>query len=180
MNKIYIILCFGLISISMQAQIAIGKNNVSSPSVSLEFGNENRGLLLPWVTNLTSMGNVANGTMVFDGSDNRIKVKYNSGWRSLSGNGTTINPRSTVDGKIIQNALTEKSEAKVSIGQPSVPEVSGILVLEESNKAMVLPKVAAPHLNILNPTPGLMVFDPIKRQLAVFNGQEWSYWQAAQ
>ena len=179
MKKTQIIIFTLLASISLQAQIAIGKNQVSSPSVSLEFGNENRGLLLPWVDSEVAVNNPVNGTLVFDGSENKVKVKYASGWKDLSiQSGTTVNPLSMVDGKVIQNLLVEKTDAKVSIGEPVLPAVEGILVLEDSNKAMVLPKVSSPHLNILNPTPGLMVFDPVKRQLAVFNGQVWTYWKA--
>ena len=61
------------------------------------------------------------------------------------------------------------------IGEES--DVEGILVLENTNQAMVLPKVASPHLNILNPTPGLMVFDTASGQLAVFNGSVWTFWK---
>lgn len=178
MKKIIITLSILLISHSIHAQIAIGVDEVSSESVSLEFGNENRGLLLPWVDSEAAVTNVVNGTMVFDSSDKRVKVKYNSGWADLSGqNGTTVNPITSVDGMDIQSILIENVDAKVSIGEPATPAVEGILVLEDSNKAMVLPKVASPHLNILNPTAGLMVFDPFKRQLAVFNGEVWTYWQ---
>ncbi|WP_279195774.1 hypothetical protein [Chryseobacterium indoltheticum] len=33
------------------AQVAVGKGSVQNSSISLEFGNENRGMILPWVTN---------------------------------------------------------------------------------------------------------------------------------
>ena len=36
------------------------------------------------------------------------------------------------------------------------------MVLADTNKAMVLPKVASPHLNIVNPAPGMMVYDTTK------------------
>jgi hypothetical protein len=60
------------------------------------------------------------------------------------------------------------------VGTPS--SVSGILVLEDANKAMILPKVASPHLNIISPAAGMMVYDTQKKQLAVFNGTVWSFW----
>lgn len=178
MKKIIITIVGLVMTFSVQAQIAVGKDEVSSPSVSLDFGNENRGLILPWVTNETAVANVANGTLVFDAANKKVKVKYNSSWKDLSiQSGTTINPLTSLDGLNIQSNLTENTDAKVSIGESTSAEVSGILVLEESNKAMVLPKVVSPHLNVLNPTPGLMVFDPLKRQLAVFNGEVWTYWK---
>ena len=62
-------------------------------------------------------------------------------------------------------------------GDPSTDTTPGILVLADTNKAMVLPKVASPHLNIVNPSPGMIVYDTTKKQLAVFNGTVWSFWK---
>lgn len=170
---LYSILFAGFIS----AQVAVGKNSVSNTAVSLEFGSANRGLLLPWVTNTAAVTNVANGTMVYDLSDKKVKVKYASAWKDLSINaaGTTVDPVSTVDGVTIQNSATESTNAKFSIG--TVTSTSGILVLEDTNKAMVLPKVASPHLNIINPAPGMMVYDTTAKLLAVFNGSVWTFWR---
>ncbi|WP_279195775.1 hypothetical protein [Chryseobacterium indoltheticum] len=63
----------------------------------------------------------------------------------------------------------------VRIGTPTA--TPGILVLEDTNKAMILPRVASPHLNIINPAPGMMVYDTTAKQLAVFNGTVWSFWK---
>ena len=62
-------------------------------------------------------------------------------------------------------------------GDPATDTTPGILVLADTNKAMVLPKVASPHLNIVNPSPGMMVYDTTSKQLAVFNGTVWSFWK---
>lgn len=158
-----------LISTCAFAQVAIGKSSVSSPSVSLEFGNENRGLLLPWVTSVASVTGVVDGTMVYDTSDKKVKVKYASGWKDLS-----IDTTGVVDTSL-QISKTELANAKVSIGTPT--STPGILVLEDNNKAMILPKVASPHLNIINPSAGMMVYDTVSKQLAVFNGTVWSFWK---
>ena len=177
MKKISITIAAILVSFTAQAQLAIGANDVSSASVSLEFGDENRGLLLPWVDSEAAVTGVENGTLVYDASDHKVKVKYASGWKDLSiVEGTTINPISNIDGMDIQSALVENADAKVSIGEPT--SVNGIFVLEDTNKAMVLPKVSAPHTNIINPTPGLIVYDPTTQELAVFNGTDWAYWKA--
>ncbi|MFN8364299.1 MAG: hypothetical protein U0T78_03115 [Cloacibacterium normanense] len=61
-------------------------------------------------------------------------------------------------------------------GDPSTDTTLGILVLADTNKAMVLPKAASPHLNIVNPS-GMIVYDTTKKQLAVFNGTVWSFWK---
>ncbi|WP_262907374.1 hypothetical protein [Chryseobacterium sp. LC2016-27] len=42
---------------------------------------------------------------------------------------------------------------------------------------MILPKVASPHLNIINPSAGMMVYDTVKKQLAIYNGTVWSFWK---
>lgn len=159
-----IITAFG----SFNAQVALGKTTLESASSSIEFGNENRGLVLPWATNTASIQNVVNGTLIFDISDMKVKVYQNNLWKDLSVDATGSADTS------LQDSLTDQSDAKVSVGTPS--SVSGILVLEDTNKAMILPKVASPHLNIISPAAGMMVYDTQKKQLAVFNGTVWSFW----
>ena len=83
MKKIYFLI--GLISnLVLTAQITIGKDSLSSETVLLEFGNENKGLILPWVisindvdadSNAVNSNGATSGTFVFDSSDNRIKLK---------------------------------------------------------------------------------------------------------
>jgi hypothetical protein len=157
--------------------VAIGKASVSSPSVSLEFGTGNKGILLPWVTGVSTVTGAVNGTLVYNTTDKKVYVKYASGWKDLSvdATGTTVDPITNVDGLTLQNSLDDLNTAKVSIGTPT--STPGILVLEDTNKAMILPKVASPHLNIVNPSPGMMVYDTTKKQLAVYNGTVWSFWK---
>ena len=88
---------------------------------------------------------------------------------------TSNGVQTSVDGVLIQNAATENTLAKSAIG--TLTATPGILVLEDTNKAMVLPKVASPHLNIVNPAPGMIVYDTFNKQLAVFNGTVWSFWK---
>lgn len=168
MKNIFITITM-FITACASAQVAIGKSSVSSPSVSLEFGSANRGLLLPWVTSTGAVSGVVNGTIVYDTSDKKVKVKYASGWKDLS-----IDATGVVD-TTLQDPLSDLANAKVSIGTPT--STPGILVLEETNKAMILPKVASPHLNIINPASGMMVYDTDTKQLAVFNGTVWSFWK---
>ncbi len=168
---------FTLFTTCAFAQVAIGKASVSSPSVSLEFGTGNKGILLPWVTGVSTVTGAVNGTLVYNTTDKKVYVKYASGWKDLSvdATGTTVDPITSVDGLTLQNSLDDLNTAKVSIGTPT--STPGILVLEDTNKAMVLPKVASPHLNIVNPSPGMIVYDTTKKQLAVFNGTVWSFWK---
>lgn len=177
--KILFTLGIVLSTLSVQAQVAIGKANVSNSTVSLEFGDaEKRGVILPWVTKSDDMNTAVNGTMVYDLTSLKVKVKYATGWKDLSvnSNGKTTDPVTNVNGVAIQNSAQEADDAKVSIGTPT--STPGILVLEDTNKAMVLPKVANPHTDIINPSPGMMVYDTTRKLLAVFNGTVWSFWKA--
>ena len=175
--KNIIISMFTLFTTCAFAQVAIGKASVTSPSVSLEFGTGNKGILLPWVTGFSTVTGAVNGTLVYNTTDKKVYVKYASGWKDLSvdATGTTVDPITNVDGLTLQNSLDDLDTAKVSIGTPT--STSGILVLEDTNKAMVLPKVASPHLTIINPAPGMMAYDTTSKQLAVFNGTVWSFWK---
>lgn len=163
-----IILISLIASATAYSQVAIGKTILESASSSLEFGNENRGMMLPWVTNVSSLQNTVNGTLVFDLSDKKVKSFQNNIWVDLS-----INTSGIADSSL-QNDLNDNPAAKTSIGTPTA--TAGILVLEDNNKAMILPKVASPHLNIISPDAGMMVYDTVKKQLAVFNGSVWTFW----
>lgn len=182
MKYIYISI-LGVVSNIIFAQVAIGKNSVSSSGVSLEFGSGNKGLILPWVTNEASVGGAVPGTMIYDLASHKVKLKVaGSAWLDLSVDttGTTVDTVSGVDGVIIQNnAISERSTSKVAIlSSPTTPtSTSGILVLENTDKAMILPQVTAPHLNIENPAPGMVVFDPTNNMLCVYNGSVWSFWK---
>ncbi len=164
-----------LFATSLSAQVAIGKATVSSPAVSLEFYDNvdnSRGIILPWVTSTAAVTGAVNGTLVYNTADRKVYVKYASGWRDLS-----VDTTGTVT-TTLQDALSDLDTAKVLIGgDPATDTTPGILVLADTNKAMVLPKVASPHLNIVNPSPGMMVYDTTKKQLAVFNGTVWSFWK---
>ena len=113
-----------IISACASAQVAIGKSDISSPSVSLEFydGADNvKGLVLPWVTSTAAVSGVVNGTLVYNASDKKVYVKYASGWKDLSvdATGTTVDPITSVDGLALQNSLSDLENAKVCIGKTS-------------------------------------------------------------
>ena len=156
------------------AQVAIGKNQVSTSSTSLEFGNGNKGIVLPWVTSTTDVESkgVVSGTLVFDTSDKKIKVKDNTGWQDL-----TVDTSGQVD-TILQDNAEEKEAAKVVIGKKGATDSTpGLLVLSDDDKAMILPKVESPHLNIINPAAGMIVYDTLSKQVAAYNGSVWSFWK---
>lgn len=167
MKKIVLIVSI-TVSGLMYSQVAFGKTTLESASSSIEFGTANRGMILPWVTDVASVQNAVNGTMVYDLSDKKVKAYQNSAWVDLSIDATGVADST------IQDALNDNPVAKVAVGTPTT--TSGILVLEDSNKAMILPKVASPHLNIISPAAGMVVYDTVKKQLAVYNGSVWTFW----
>ncbi|WP_230684411.1 hypothetical protein, partial [Streptococcus pneumoniae] len=75
--------------------------------------------------------------------------RANGTWVELSKNETTtVNGTANYDttgvvNTTLQSSLTDKTDAKAAIG--TVTSTKGILVLEDANKAMILPKVPSPH-----------------------------------
>lgn len=179
-----------LFSIQAFAQVVINADAAtaltgpSSTSVLLEFGKDNnKGIILPYVESLPT-GAVA-GTFIFDVTSNteyKVKIKdAASGWIDFSTrSGYTTNVAAAV---LDPQAppVTEATAAKTIIGSATSP-ADGILVLESTNKAMVLPKVTDVQ-NIPSPSPGMMVFvtgtqtDGSGERFAVYNGKFWSFWK---
>ncbi|MCU7618220.1 hypothetical protein NZ698_13505 [Chryseobacterium sp. PBS4-4] len=195
MKNIIKIFCLLIANVAM-AQVAIGKasvstippaNTVTNPSISLEFGDYGgallgRGIVLPWITAAMDKAAAVPGTIIYDTVDKIVKYKNGStagSWFELSKNENNpiVGDTTGVVNTALQDSFTDNPDAKVSIGTPVTPSVPGILVLENSNQAMVLPKVASPHTNVLNPEPGTMVYDTATKQLAIFNGKVWSFWK---
>lgn len=160
------------------SQVAIGKASVTNPSVSLEFGNvagdanTQRGILLPWVNSAAAVTGAVTGTLIYDASDKKVKYYKDTNttpiWFDLS-----VDTTGVVDTSL-QASLTDQTEAKVSIGTPT--STPGILVLEDNNKAMILPLVDK-YSSVVNPSPGMMVYDLSNDMLCVFNGTVWSFWK---
>lgn len=156
---------------ALRSQVAIGKQNVTNASVSLEFSSaENRGVILPYVEDKNSI--TEDGTIIYDVTDYKVKYLKDNAWFDLSVDNTGVADTS------LQTTKSERPDAKTGIGLNAATDTtSGILVLTDTNKAMVLPKVAEPHLNIINPSAGMMVYDTVNRQLAVYNGTVWTFWK---
>ncbi|MFT3920175.1 hypothetical protein [Cloacibacterium sp.] len=171
MKNLFFIM-FAFFSFQINAQVAIGKSNVTNENVSLEFGNDNKGIILPWVDSETAVSGAVNGTIIYDTYAKKVKYLKNGTWFDLS-----VDTNGVVD-TTLQDSKTDLPNAKVAIGKDAATDTTpGILVLTDADKAMILPKVASPHLNIKNPSAGMMVYDTAAHQLAVFNGTNWSFWK---
>ncbi|GGP05912.1 hypothetical protein GCM10010992_24040 [Cloacibacterium rupense] len=168
------------------AQITIEKNTPSqapaNASVSIELGNATggaKGIVLPWVTDIAGLIAPVPGTLVFDTSTQKIKFSRsaNSGslvissWVDLSDGAAPPLVNSLAD------ANPENSLAKALVGgNPDTDVTMGVLVLADTDKAMVLPRVNS-YKDIVNPSAGMMVYVTSNHQLAVYNGREWSFWK---
>ena len=151
-----------------QVIIGTGKTVPTTSSVSLEFGTENKGVLLPAVDSQTAVTGAVPGTLIFDAADKKVKVKLTNSWKDLSVN-TTGQAYTT------PAFTSEAASAKVAIGN-IVSSTPGILVLEDSNKAMVLPTVNS-YADVVNPSAGMMVYVKSVKQVAFYNGAVWSFWK---
>ncbi len=158
-------------TITVKSQVAIGKTSVTNTSVSLEFTDaEKKGIILPYVEDKSAIAE--NGSVIFDNADHKVKYLKDNSWFDLS-----IDTTGKSD-MTIQQDKTELTTSKTGIGTNSgTDSTNGILVLTDADKAMILPRVASPHLNIINPASGMMAYDTTKKQLAVYNGTVWSFWK---
>lgn len=194
MKKIFSIIA-GVVSVFAFSQVQIGEGTVSpNTSVSLQFGTNGdaRGLILPWNTTVagspaasyTANTTAVNGTMIFDLSDYKVKYKIPTGWFDLTvknkadvvkdaiGNNITNN---TVDSSI-QDNKTELSSARTTIGTNTTDTADGILVLTNTDQAMILPQVNG-YATVISPSAGTMVYDTANNMLCLYNGTVWSFWK---
>lgn len=154
---------------------AVGTAAVKT-SVLLDFApNENKGIILPYVRTLPTAP--VEGTLVLDATDaTQARVKYYNGtWVDLSGQDADVT--AVLATQPTASQMPEGAGEKVIIGAAS-SAANGILVLESTTKAMVLPMVEDVQ-NVPSPSAGMMVYinkEGAKR-LAVFNGSKWSYWK---
>jgi len=177
----------GLFSSQVIISDAVGTAPVGQKtSVLLEFAaNQNKGIILPYVRTLPVGAGLAEGTIVLDATNQaaaRVKF-YNgvttgvaTGWVDLS-SGHNADITSFMTLQPAASTVTEDTGAKVIIGADA-STADGVLVLESSTKALILPIVSDTN-NIPDPAPGMMVYinKAGAKRLAVYNGAGWTYWK---
>lgn len=176
MKKTFYFIPILLISNFVFGQVGIGKQSVNGNNTILDFedsSSNTNGIILPSVNNtsnaLASTPSNNNGTFLFDKSDSKVKFYENSIWKDLSNAGSST--------QITANTSSESSNSQGVIIGNSTSNAKGTLVLESTNKAVILPKVSNPHANVKNPYPGMMCYDTNSKSLAVYDGSVWSYWK---
>ena len=186
--KTSIVLLSIFLSVKFYSQVIIGDaigtaTAAQKSSVLLEFANtNNKGLILPYVR--TKASSPTEGAVILDVSDpNNARVKYYNNnsltsdrWTDLSGQGANVS--TILSSQPTSSTNVELAEAKTVIGASTTTVNDGVLVLESTTKAMVLPIVSDVN-NIPSPSPGMMVFvnKTGAKRLAVFNGTVWSFWR---
>lgn len=169
MKGLFLILCNIVFSSFIYAQVSIGKNEVDGSSTILDFiSGTTNGIILSAIN--SSPATASNGTFIFDKTDKKIKVRSNDVWKDLSDIGDATETINTID-----NTALEIGTGVIIGANSSTKE--GVLVLEATDKAVILPKIYRPDLNVKNPYPGMMCYDTQSNTLAVFDGVNWNYWK---
>ncbi|KFF04276.1 hypothetical protein [Flavobacterium reichenbachii] len=171
MKKIVFIICAVFAGLAANAQTSIGKVAPADGSGILDFNAGGKsGIVLPWVSTLPTGAALAGGVLIYD--TNLKKVMYYNGtaWVDLSlASGTAVDLS-------IQNGVPESTIKGAVIGAQS-STTDGVLVLESSSMALILPKVVSPHLNIVKPLAGTICYDTVKNLVCVYNGSDWTFWK---
>ena len=110
-----------------------------------------------------------NGTFLFDRNLKMVRMFENGSWVNLSDAVGNDIPSTMV------NASNEVGKGVIIGAQSS--SAKGVLVLESTNKAMILPHIKNPHTTVKSPYPGMMCYDTVSNSLAVYDGTRWNYWK---
>lgn len=171
---LFILLSLGMrINLQAQDHTMVGiktSPTQNNPNVLLEFSNQNKGLIVPWIAAASLTTPVA-GTLYFDASSNYMMKYYNgSTYIDLTKSATKPAPA-----KVPIPTSANDATKKTIIGAKTTA-AAGALVLESITKVMILPQVTAPQTNITNPSAGMIVYDPTNKMFCTFNGQQWTFW----
>ncbi|MFC6268924.1 hypothetical protein [Frigoriflavimonas asaccharolytica] len=166
------------------AQVIIGDavgTATDKTSVLLEFAaGQNKGIIVPYVRAIPTGAALVGGTIILDATTaTTARMKYYTGtvWFDMSGQDANL---TSLNVMALQPTIADAPElatSKAIIGA-ATSSADGVLVLESTTKAMVLPTVTDVQ-NIPSPSPGMMVYinKAGGKRLAVFNGSKWSFWK---
>lgn len=172
--KILITIVLYTLSNCVYGQLIIGKELPSNDHVLLEFGPDNKGLILPTVEDAPQ---AVGGTMIFHKEEKSVMVleEKNNGLAQNWTNLTHNEEEGTVHNFLNSGPDIIDENTGVILGSTSSLK-PGILVLESTEKVLVLPKVFEAHNALIAPVAGTILYDESCDMLAVFDGTNWSYW----
>lgn len=159
------------------AQVSIGgKQSVEGTHTILDFNStasNTNGIILPAVTDISNALAISpvnnNGTFLYDKGTGKVRMYENNTWVDL----TDLGDQSAV----IPNLSDDSSQNQGVIIGSETSDAKGVLVLESSDKALILPRISSPHLTVKSPYPGMLCYDTVGLALAIFDGKVWSYWK---
>lgn len=182
-KSIYSIIFCTIASVAF-GQVSIGGNeSVKGNSTILDFAGgtatessadqattNEKGIILPAVgSSPTTLDANNNGTFLFDRNLKMVRMFENGSWVNLSDAVGNDIPSAMV------NASNEVGKGVIIGAQSS--NAKGVLVLESTDKAMILPHIKNPHTTVKSPYPGMMCYDTVSNSLAVYDGTRWNYWK---
>ncbi len=176
-SKILILLCSGTFFLS-KAQVGIG---VSPTAYAiLDFQPESdKGISLPKINNTDLNSISVPGTLFFDTADSKVKVVSENDGASmvfidLSVKDVDASDMFDLTEHGYNNYKEVDNQKGTVIGTESTAPV-GVLVLESSSSAMVLPTVNS-YTDIPSPEPGMIAYDKTRKNFIVYNGDVWTFW----
>jgi trimeric autotransporter adhesin len=88
-----------------QNEVAIGSSTTKSNAILWLNGNGSQGLILPVVTNKSSVANPDKGMIVYDESDNKVWYRNTSIWIEVGGGGTSGGSNETLNLQLTGNQM---------------------------------------------------------------------------
>ncbi len=159
-----------LISLSITAQVAIGKATVDGDGI-LDFGADgDKGILLPRVI---SISGAVPGTLYYDTSDSKVKFQAGS-LVDLSVKAVAQENQFDTSAEDYVNHTEEAVLQGTVIGEEETG-APGVLVLDSVEHALILPKVPS-YANVGDPEAGMIVYDQTTKLFCVFDGEKWAFW----
>lgn len=186
--KYYCVISFLFVSLILKSQVGVGLS-VQKQNVILEFACEgancvnDKGIILPIVGQIPNADDLllpnanspiqdaVNGTFLLDAVDARVKVFSNNSWINLS------YQKGDVSEVLLESSSEDLGDGVLISDGDGNSAVKGVLVLESSTKALVLPKIEKPYEIVQNPYPGMMCYDTDSKSLMVFDGRFWNIWK---
>jgi hypothetical protein len=99
--------------------------------------------------------------LIFDDVAGSLRFFNGSAWSPSTTGGTT-------------NTVADYSTAgQIVIIDAPISDATGILVIENSSKAVVLPTLNYGLFGFKNPVAGLLYYDSTLKSLMVYNGNSW-------
>lgn len=175
MKKIIITTVLATIGCLSYGQVVITEEANPVPtnsSVLLEFGSEPKGIILPSVALAPS---AVGGTFIVNTTVGAVQYYDGTQWVNLTNTNEESDPDSFIPHGWSNEGVEDVGEGVV-IGSESTTK-PGVLVLESTTQALVLPKVANPDTSIQSPIAGTLVYDTASDTLAVYDGSSWSFWK---